>query len=95
MMLYYDRQHRGQKEYLQFLYEVSECMASANGNIPCRAKAYLDKLKQKVSTYEEPSRQQMKTASAEVSKDESKQSGLSELDDLIGLGIVKTEIRKL
>ena len=95
MMLYYDRLHRGQKEYLQFLFEVSECMATAHGNISYRAKVYLDKLKHEVSAQEEPSRPQEKTASAEDPKEESKQSGLDELDDLIGLSNVKSEIRKL
>lgn len=95
MMIYFDRLHRGQKDYLQFLYEVSECMASAHGYIYDRAKDYLDKLKLKVSSYDEPYKPQEETNLTKNPTEESIQSGLDELDGLIGLYNVKAEIKKL
>lgn len=95
MMLYYGRVNRDQKEYLQFLYDVSECMASSHGSIPNRAKSYLENLKMEIFSFDETSKSQAEIFSTNITTDRIAHNDLDELEELIGLDNVKSEIKKL
>ncbi len=95
MMLYYNRLGRGQREYLYFLHDVAETMASSKGYIPPKAQRYLDKLKSEVTSFPEPAESISETKSSEEVSTSEERKGLEELDELIGLCNVKSEIKKL
>ncbi len=95
MMIYYNLLGRGQKEYLQFLYVVSECMASSQGYIPHKAKTFLDTLKSEILSFSEQDESTSQTQSSEEVSTAEERKGLEELDELIGLDNVKSEIKKL
>lgn len=87
MSMFYDRLGRDKRKYLNFLYEVSGCMASAEDFLSKKAKRYLDKIKPEE---EQPAEDE------ELNLDqESATKGIEDLDELIGLGNVKSEIKKL